>query len=95
MRKQKKWGVLRHGTANGYNYYKCRCKDCRKANALRQIPAGRKYRLKMSNNPVWVKRHNEINRAWILRKRKKDPAWWKRKLKKNMQRYYAKKRGGY
>ena len=27
---------IRHGTATGYNYFKCRCKLCREANRVRQ-----------------------------------------------------------
>jgi len=33
----KRKAVLKHGTLNGYNYHKCRCDECRKANTQDKI----------------------------------------------------------
>lgn len=33
----KRQAVLKHGTLNGYNYHKCRCDECRRANTQDKI----------------------------------------------------------
>lgn len=43
----------RHGTYNGYNNLKCRCTDCRRANAVRQVDYLNRHPEQREKRRVW------------------------------------------
>lgn len=42
-------GGIKHGTSTGYDYYRCRCQFCKKANAVRKSDERRRKRQEITH----------------------------------------------
>lgn len=63
--------IIQHGTTTGYQYHKCRCDLCRKAqtDSVRQYRATQQGRAKVRNNNANAQRRLSLAAQWMREKR--------------------------